>query len=58
MGEERVPKRFVCWLCGARCPKQFMKKGGHGQRQAWLRRHRERKHPELKAAKQTEAETE
>lgn len=66
MGIEVAPKRFFCELCGARCPEQFMVKGHEAalKRRSWMRRHKTRKHPELKSRtlhqelKQSEAEKE
>ena len=38
-------KSFKCSICGARCPKEYLRHGAMGKRMSWLREHRKRVHP-------------
>ncbi len=38
-------KQFKCSICGASCPKEYLKHGGLAKRMSWLRKHREKHHP-------------
>jgi len=39
-------KSYDCSICGAKCPKEYLAHSKSKERMRWLRRHRQKYHPE------------